>query len=116
MGTICCITIARDRPDRTRARSAPRRRAGRARARRAEPSPRQARGRIFYVISEHHLVMSQVCTLTATGESLEVPAWTRIKQSFDRTSIADVPAAVKEAMVCTLFPVISFSSAAAARA
>ncbi len=68
------------------------------------------------LISEHHLVMSQVCTLTATGESLEVPAWTRIKQSFDRTSIADVPAAVKEAMVCTLFPVISFSSAAAARA
>eukprot|EP01043_Picozoa_sp_COSAG02_P078886 COSAG02_NODE_17982_length_967_cov_2.102535_1_plen_67_part_10 len=45
--------------------------------------------------------MSQICTLSATGESLAVPAWTRIKQSFDQTAIDDVPSAVKEAMVCT---------------
>jgi hypothetical protein len=42
--------------------------------------------------------MSQQCTLSATGETMEVPAWTRIKQSFDDTALPDVPAAVTAAM------------------
>ena len=42
--------------------------------------------------------MAQQCTLSATGESFEVPAWTRIKQTFDDSALADVPAAVREAM------------------
>ena len=42
--------------------------------------------------------MAQQCTLSATGETFEVPAWTRIKQTFDKTALADVPAAVTAAM------------------
>ena len=42
--------------------------------------------------------MSQMCTLGATGESFEVPAWTRIKQSFDKSRLDDVPAATTAAL------------------
>jgi len=42
--------------------------------------------------------MSQTCTLGATGESFEVPAWTRIKQSFDKSRLDDVPAATTAAL------------------
>lgn len=42
--------------------------------------------------------MSQCCTLNATGETLEVPAWTRIKQRFDDSALPNVPVAVKDAM------------------
>ena len=42
--------------------------------------------------------MAQQCTLSATGETFTVPAWTRIKQSFDATALPDVPAAVTDAM------------------
>ena len=42
--------------------------------------------------------MAQTCSMSATGESFEVPEWTRIKQSFDASALSDVPGAVKEAM------------------
>jgi hypothetical protein len=42
--------------------------------------------------------MAQTCTLGATGEAHTIPAWTRIRQRFDRTALADVPATTQASL------------------
>jgi hypothetical protein len=39
--------------------------------------------------------MAQRCLLSATGETHEIPAWTRVKQKFDDSKLDDVPKAVE---------------------
>ena len=42
--------------------------------------------------------MAQLCSLGATGEIFEVPAWTRIQQRFDSTALDDVVTSVRDSL------------------